>query len=209
MPQPSPERSRHGSPNGMEDNRSRQSPGGGGGTCGSGRNGHSQDSEEVYLEIGNVFELTNRILCSPSGWSGATAATCAWLSCFDSTNWSHAQMVLGSMSAFGGRLPSIPEDGSTSSQPVNPTEYRRPAASEPVIRQRSSARLYFYGRRVALRAGRLQCTFLAGHGLEHARSPLVSTHSRAGANAIVLHDSGFGLSIIPTSPRKRSLTHSV
>lgn len=42
IPQPSPERSRHGSPNGMEDNQDRQSPGPG--ACG--RNGQ-QESEEV------------------------------------------------------------------------------------------------------------------------------------------------------------------
>lgn len=48
MPQGSPERSRLGSPNGMEDNGSRQSSGAGGGNCGSGRNNHmQQDSEEV------------------------------------------------------------------------------------------------------------------------------------------------------------------
>lgn len=113
------------------------------------------------------------------------------------------------MSAFGERVPRIPKDGSTSAQPVNTTEYGRSAASEPVVRQRSSARLYIYGRRVALRSGGLQCTVLAGHGLEHARSPLMSAYSRAGANAIVLHDSGDGLRKIPTSPSKRSLTLSV
>lgn len=42
----SPERSRQGSPNGMEDNRSASS-GPGGGRCGNGRNGFSLDSEEV------------------------------------------------------------------------------------------------------------------------------------------------------------------
>lgn len=48
MAQASPERSRQGSPNGMEDNRSRQSLGPGGGNSGSGRNNHSQqESEEV------------------------------------------------------------------------------------------------------------------------------------------------------------------
>lgn len=51
MPQGSPERSRLGSPNGMEDNGSRQSSGAGGGTCGSGRNNHNQqDSEEVRID---------------------------------------------------------------------------------------------------------------------------------------------------------------
>lgn len=55
MAQASPERSRQGSPNGMEDNRSRQSLGGGG-NCGSGRNNHSQsDSEEVLRTLQNAI----------------------------------------------------------------------------------------------------------------------------------------------------------
>lgn len=55
MPQASPERSRQSSPNGMEDNRSRQSPGTGGGNCGSGRNNHmQQDSEEVSFSVAKV-----------------------------------------------------------------------------------------------------------------------------------------------------------
>lgn len=48
MQQPSPERnSRLGSPNGMEDNRNRQSPIPDGINCGSNRNGHMNDTEEV------------------------------------------------------------------------------------------------------------------------------------------------------------------
>lgn len=50
MTQASPERSRAGSP-GMEDNRSRQSMGGGGGNIGSGRNNQlHQESEEVRCD---------------------------------------------------------------------------------------------------------------------------------------------------------------
>lgn len=52
MTQASPERSRAGSPNGMEDNRSRQSMGHGGGNNGSGRNNQlQQDSEEVRIAL--------------------------------------------------------------------------------------------------------------------------------------------------------------
>lgn len=59
MQQPSPERnSRLGSPNGMEDNRSRQSPIPDGINCGSNRNGHMNDNEEVnnlFLFILNFY----------------------------------------------------------------------------------------------------------------------------------------------------------
>lgn len=57
--QPSPERSRQGSPNGLDDSR-RLDTGNGGGRSGFGRNGQSQDSEEVgFLScvFGNVKQF--------------------------------------------------------------------------------------------------------------------------------------------------------
>lgn len=49
---PSPDRSRPGSPNGLDDSR-RVDTGAGGGRSGFGRNGSSQDSEEVGVHNGN------------------------------------------------------------------------------------------------------------------------------------------------------------
>lgn len=64
MPPASPERaSKLGSPGGMEDNRSRQSPGPSGGNCSQTRNLHSsQDTEEVMFFFLIFLNLTKKVV---------------------------------------------------------------------------------------------------------------------------------------------------
>lgn len=68
MTHASPERSRAGSPNGMEDNRSRQSMGTGGVGCGSGRSNQlAQESEEVGSVLQQPLALGYLVSTAPTG----------------------------------------------------------------------------------------------------------------------------------------------
>lgn len=90
-------------------------------------------------------------------------------------------------------MPGLSQNRPPSALLFGATEQRRFAADESIVGQRSSVGLVVHIGCAALCAGRLQCTLLAGNGLEYARSSVVFADSCASVDAAVLYDSGNGL----------------
>lgn len=141
-----------------------------------------------------IFSLS--ISISLIGRSSAPTTLSLRIYGFNRSNWTHANLVLVIVSPSGKRVSRFPKNCLTPAQPIDTTKYGRSSTSKSIISYRSSIRLNIHSRCAALCARRIQCSVMAGYGLEYTRSAIMFTHTCASVDATLPYDRRDGIKLL-------------